>query len=304
MQDPAQLYRLETDTDLDGLTAPTLVVALSGFMDAGHAQRLLVEHLMSTLEHSVVATFDVDQILDYRGRRPPMVFARDRWAEYADPSLVLYRVLDDAGVPFLLLAGPEPDYQWERVVEAIRQLMRAFGVRRTVDVHGIPMAVPHTRPCGATFHGTRDERRAGHLPVFGEVNVPGSLSALLELRLGESGEDAFGFALHIPHYLAQSEYAPAAVEGLRLLSGATGLTLPSTALEVAAAETVIAVEKELAGSAEAAEIVASLERQHDARPVTGGLVEVDDTMLPSAEELGAEFEAFLRSEGDEGSTRR
>ena len=52
-----------------------------------------------------------------------MTFDRDRWSSYDDPCLVLHRLTDRDGKPFLLLAGPEPDYQWERVVEAIRQLV-------------------------------------------------------------------------------------------------------------------------------------------------------------------------------------
>ena len=86
-----------------------------------------------------------------------------------------------------LLDGLEPDYQWERVVEAVRQLIQAFGVTLTVSVHGIPMAVPHTRPIGQSAHAT-DPRliTPATTPVFGTVQVPASLAALLELRLGES----------------------------------------------------------------------------------------------------------------------
>ena len=79
--------------------ASVLVLALGGFVDAGHAQRLLTEHLLETHESRVIASFDVDQLLDYRGRRPPMVFDRDHWESYADPSLLLYRVVDREGCP-------------------------------------------------------------------------------------------------------------------------------------------------------------------------------------------------------------
>ena len=92
--------------------------------------------------------------------------------------------------PFLLLAGAEPDYQWERMVEAVMELNKALGVDLTVSVHGIPMAVPHTRPLGD--HRPRHRPASHHPdePAFGTVQVPASWSALLELRLGESGHDA------------------------------------------------------------------------------------------------------------------
>ena len=103
MQDPAGLYRLETDIDLADAGAPALIVALAGFFDAGAAQALVVRHLMERLDHRVVATFDIDQLLDYRGRRPVMTYAADHWSEYEDPTLALYRFVDDEGTPFLLL---------------------------------------------------------------------------------------------------------------------------------------------------------------------------------------------------------
>ena len=69
MQDPAELYPFETDTDPRELRASVLLVSLGGFIDAGHTQRLITEHLLATPERTVVASFDVDQLLDYRGRR-------------------------------------------------------------------------------------------------------------------------------------------------------------------------------------------------------------------------------------------
>ena len=80
MLDPAQLFRLETDTTSHDLRASTMVVALGGFIDAGFAQKLMSQHILGTLEHTVVASFDLDQLLDYRGRRPVMTFDRDRFS--------------------------------------------------------------------------------------------------------------------------------------------------------------------------------------------------------------------------------
>jgi hypothetical protein len=53
-----------------------LVHALTGFVDAGQAGHVAVAHVLAHLEHRVVATFDIDQLLDYRSRRPMMTFER------------------------------------------------------------------------------------------------------------------------------------------------------------------------------------------------------------------------------------
>lgn len=302
MQDPSELYVIETDTPLRDLHASVMLVSLGGFVDAGQTQRLMTDHILATLPHVVVASFDVDQLVDYRGRRPVMTFERDRWASYADPSLLLYRVTDADGVPFFVLSGPEPDYQWERLVEAIRQLVRMLGVTLTVTIHGIPMAVPHTRPIGRSAHATNPTLLGEHDPLFGSIQVPGSASALLELRLGESGLDALGFAVHVPHYLAQAQFADAAVVGLESFVGATGLNIPAEDLKATAGLNRSEIAQEIAGSEEVTQVVEALERQYDTyiegreRP---NLLTTDIQNLPTADEIGAEFEQFLRAQTDE-----
>ena len=88
MQDPTELFRYEVDTDLETPAPGTLIVAIDGFMDAGGAQRLLVHHLLESAEDAtVVASFDVDALIDYRGRRPAMTFEATAWTAYDDPSL-------------------------------------------------------------------------------------------------------------------------------------------------------------------------------------------------------------------------
>jgi len=287
---------------LGDLRASVLLVSLGGFVDAGQTQRLMTEHILATLPHTVVASFDVDQLMDYRGRRPTMMFDRDRWSSYSDPTLLLYRVTDFDGQPFLILSGHEPDYQWERVVKAIRQLIQVLGVTLTVSIHGIPMAVPHTRPIGKTAHATAPRLIGEHETVFGPLEVPGSISALLELRLGESGADAMGFAIHVPHYLAQTQFADAAVVGLECLVGATGLNIPAEDLVASAGLNRAEISEGIAGSEEVKQVVEALERQYDtymeAREKPS-LLATDIRDLPTADELGAEFEQFLRTHTDE-----
>ena len=303
MLDPSKLYSFETDTPLGDLRASVLLVSLGGFVDAGQTQRLLTEHILATLPHTIVASFDVDQLVDYRGRRPAMTFDSNRWSSYVDPTLLLYRVMDADGVPFLVLYGPEPDYQWERVVEAIQSLNRMLGVTLTVSIHGIPMAVPHTRPIGRTAHATAPELIGEYESLFGTMQVPGSVIALLELRLGESGHDALGFAIHVPHYLAQAQFADAAVVALESFAATTGLNIPAADLVATAGLNRAEIQQEIAGSEEVTQVVEALERQYDAY-IQGrekpGLLVTDVRDLPTADEIGAEFEEFLRTQTDEG----
>jgi len=72
---------------------PVLIHALEGFSDAGHAIKLAAEHLKNSLDTELVASFAIDELLDYRSRRPLMTFKTDHFTHYEEPELNLYRCM-------------------------------------------------------------------------------------------------------------------------------------------------------------------------------------------------------------------
>ncbi len=297
MLDPRQLF--EVTGEVDDLAKPVLIEALTGFVDAGNATRLAREHLLETLEAEPIARFDLDQLLDYRSRRPLMQFNGDHWESYDEPGITLHLLRDKQETPFLLLDGAEPDLQWERFIAAVTLLIKDLGVRLAIGLTAIPMGVPHTRPAGVTAHATRTDLITGYEPWLQRVQVPASAANLLEYRLGQQGLDAMGFAVHVPHYLAQAEYPPAAETLLTSISKATGLLLPTEGLRESGERVRADIDRQVAANPEAAELVAGLEQQYDAfvRGRSGTNLLAEAGPLPTAEELGAELERFLAEHG-------
>lgn len=283
---------------LDDAGAPVLIHAMRGSMDAGHAGAMVAAHLLATHKSVRVATFDVDELLDYRSRRPIMTFETSKYTDYADPELVLDYLSTDDGEGMLLLHGVEPDLRWEAFCRSVEAMIDRLGVGVTVGVQGIPMGVPHTRPISVTPHGTRDGLVDVGSDVFGTVQLPGSASALLEYRLGESGKDAMGFAVHVPHYLAQSEYPAAAAELVRQVGRVASIGLDVARLEEAASVLAEEIDRQVAESSEVSAVVQALETQYDAFQEKAGQSLLAG-QVPTAEELGAQFEAFLAQQGPE-----
>jgi hypothetical protein len=301
MLDPASLYSYEGERP--ALVEPPLVVALSGFIDAGNAVRQTVDHLLATCRHELVATFDTDQLHDYRARRPTMTFGGQNWVGIESPSLTLHRVSDEEGSSLLLLSGPEPDVQWERFTAAVWLLADDLGVGSTMILSAAPTAVPHTRPAGVTASASRPELLEGYRTWDVQAEVPGHAAALLHLRGAEAGRDVVSVLAHVPHYLGGSDYPDAAAVLVRTISGATGVSIPVQSLQEAASSTRVEVDRQVAESPEAAAVVTALEEQYDAFGDEGRGTTAAAAFLPTADELGEEFERFLagrEEDTDEG----
>ncbi|HEY0691884.1 MAG TPA: PAC2 family protein [Kribbella sp.] len=292
---PDDLYEIVDESVATRPAAPpkVLVHSLDGFMDAGQAGRATVDHLLEVLDNRLLVRFDVDLLHDYRARRPEVTFAENRFVDYSPPQLSLHLMKDDAGVEFLLLEGVEPDNHWNRFAGAVRQLIDRYNVTLTVGIHGIPMGVPHTRPLGLTAHATRPELVTRSNIWDGEMRLPASASTMLQVRLGEAGRDAMGFAVHVPHYLAENRFPGAALALVHAVSAATGLLLPSKALLDEAAVTSRLVDEQVEASDDAAAVVNALETQYDAAAGSVSRGSLLAGSMPSGDELGAEVEQFL-----------
>lgn len=289
-----------------------LLYHYEGFMDAGHAAEQVMEHVLSerfqlSTGHGdrdgdedgnpVVVRFDADRLVDYRAQRPTMTFDTDHWAEYEAPKLEVQVARDAIGTPFLVMYGPEPDTEWERFTAAVIDAVDKLGVTLSVNFHGIPFAVPHTRPTTLIPHGNRQDLLAGYTKWFDRAQVPGSAMALVEYRLSERGHAVLGLAAQIPHYISRSPYPAAAVRILEAITSATGLVLPVQELHTQAQRVEVEIEAQVAqGDDDLRAMIRSLEVQYDTVAGTvsrTNLLAEQAAQIPTAEELARQFEQFL-----------
>ena len=295
--DPESLYlrddALFHSPELRGLN---LVMGFTGFADAGHVVKQITAELLDTPDAVTVAEFDADQLIDYRTRRPQISFVEDHLQDYQAPRLALYRLVDGLGSPFLLLAGFEPDLQWERFARAVVGIIEELDVNLVTWIHSIPMPVPHTRPVGVTVHGNRPDLIEGISVWKPTVEVPAAVGHLLELRLTEAGRNVAGYVMHVPHYLAEAEYPTAAVAGLEYLGAATSLMLPTDRLREAGREVGRQIAEQIDASEDVQQVVSRLETRYDENAegtVRRSLLADENDQLPNADALGAAVEAYL-----------
>ncbi|WP_438352912.1 proteasome assembly chaperone family protein [Microbacterium sp. CJ88] len=274
-----------------------LVIALTGFTDAGNAVSRLIEYVRDDLDPTPLVVYSNDVLLDYRARRPLVAFEQDHLTDYRPPRLELSLAHDAIGQPFVLLAGYEPDFAWDAFVQSVIEFADALAVASVTWVHAIPMPVPHTRPIGTTVSGTRSELTEAHSVWQPHTQVPSTVGHLLEYRFAEAGARVAGFVLLVPHYLGDTEYPAAALAALDSLTVATGLVFDGDALREENREYLLKVDEQMTGNDELTRMLEGLEERYDAYMAGSTLATpiIHTGDLPSADELAAELERFLAS---------
>lgn len=282
----------DTVADRESLS---MLVTWSGHTDAGSLSDQLSGTLLSTLPHRRLASFAVDELYDYRSRRPQVTFSQGRFSDYEPPELSLYEVRDALGRPFLMLTGDEPDFRWEQVSETVLELVDRLDVRLVVHVDALGLPVPHTRALGVTAHGTRNDLISGISTWSPDAQIEAGLSQVLEMRLAERGRDVVGYSLHVPHYLAGGRYPQVAVAGLEYAGAAMELMLPTDDLRESARSVEQDISRQVDQNSEVQGMVERLERNFDAHATAAprSLLVKSDEEVPDAEELGEAVEAYL-----------
>jgi GAF domain-containing protein len=288
------LYELH---DQPALNEPVLVVVLEGWIDAGFAAVTAAQTLLGEIDSYPVATFDTDALLDHRARRPVMHLVDGVNMGLSWPSLELRAGVDSAGNDLLLLVGAEPDHSWRAFTEATLDLVQSFGTRLVVGLGAYPATVPHTRPVMLSVTTASPQLADASGLLRGTLDVPAGVQAVIEHRADELGIDALGLWAQIPHYVSGEPvpYNPGSLALLRQLERTAGVTLALSTLADAAEETRQRLDAAVQGNTEHVAMLAALEARHDA--MVAEAAPPTPTEIPSADELAAEVEQFLRDQG-------
>ena len=271
------LYRID---DEPGFTAPVMVAALEGWVDAGSSGTTAATQLAEA--GRVVATFDADAIYDYRARRPTLDILDGRPITLEWPTLTVTATeIEDREL--LVLTGPEPDYRWRELAGDVVALARRLGVASWASLGAIPAAVPHTRPVPVLATASA----SGLLPAGirqgpdGLLRVPSAALSVLELSAAENGIPAVGFFAQVPHYVNAS-YPTASIALLTTLGRYLGVELPVGQLATRALERRNLLDAATASDEQTKAYVERLEAL------------ADESRLPAGDELIADIERFLR----------
>ncbi|MBP7881378.1 MAG: PAC2 family protein [Actinomyces sp.] len=291
----ARIEDLYTKGPAAGSKAPILIAHFEGAMDAGSAGTLAVVQLLTSLSPERVATFDTDLLIDYRSHRPVMEV--DEWVttDMSEPEIALDLVHDDAGTPILLLHGPEPDARWKSFRDAVGTLAEEAGVEAIFSFHGLPAAVPHTRPATVHLQSTDRDVIPQQPLMGGTARFPAPLTSFLQYHLHLEGVTGATLLATVPYYLSDVTFPRASSALLRRLAEIADLQLPIGDLERGADEDASQVERLLEVNPDLQRTVQGLEQHFDSISLAAAEgIEIDSVMRgEEAEDATSQLEAVL-----------
>lgn len=281
--------------DLPTLDRPVLVVYLGGWIDASGAGAAAMAALTAACDTQLLATFDSDLFVDYRARRPTMELREGVNTRLVWNDIELRHGTDAHGHPVVTLTGPEPDSNWKAFAAAVTELALRLGVYQMVALGAYPFALPHTRESRLSCTSPSADLIAGTPYEKSSLDVPAGMSAVLEHALTEAGIASLGLWVQVPHYISAMSYPAASVALLRGLRDATAIDVPHYELERESLVQRQRIDTLVSGNDEHQAMVAQLEALYDqvaqqAQTLAGE--------LPSGDDLAAEFERFLRDQGE------
>jgi hypothetical protein len=276
------------------LDRPTLVVMLTGWIDASGSAAAAAAAVRDGIQARTLATFDGDIFIDYRARRPTMELREGINTRLVWSDIELHTGRDLGGRDVLVLDGPEPDSSWRRFANAVGDLAVQLGVTKMVALGAYPFAAPHTRVARLSC-STPSMAVSATLPYLkNSVDVPAGMAAVLEHALDERGVAAMGLWVQVPHYVAAMSYPAATLALLSGLREVAGVEVDASKVATESSEQRSKLDTLVAGNEEHTAMVRQLEQAYDAVSEQGQ--SSGQPPVPSGEQLAAEFERFLRDQ--------
>jgi hypothetical protein len=278
----------------DSLRRPVLILAMEGWIDAGLGAAGALSTLLAGMTTEIFATFDSDELIDQRARRPTLRVENGLNTGLTWPEITL-RLGENGDRSVIVLSGPEPDMRWKQFTREVVSITGRLGIELVVGLGAFPAPVPHTRPVRLVATATSQELAdlVGYLPA--SIDVPAGIHASLERAFAEAGVPAVGIWARVPHYAAGMPFPSASEALLDKLAELTGIVVDASEAHMAAVNTLDQLDRLILGSSEHSAMVRQLERQDDDE--THSQAAFDLTDLPSGDDIAAELERFLR--GDE-----
>jgi predicted ATP-grasp superfamily ATP-dependent carboligase len=274
------------------LREPVMVVAFSGWTDAGSAATGAASHLAEQWHARRFASIDAEDFYDFTVLRPHVRLRSDQSRRIIWPENRFLAAGMPGGRDIIILIGIEPHLRWRSFASCVTEVAQSMSVQSVVVLGAMLSEVPHTRATpvrGSTVSPKLAERFGLSRPQYqGPTGIVGVLTA----TCADAGVDVASLMAQVPHYVSNVPSPKATLALVKRVGELLEAPVDTSELQSAAS----AYESEVNGIVEADDdivrYVRQLEEQDEDLERPEGLGD-----LPSRDELAEELERFLREQG-------
>ncbi len=281
-----QVLQLEIE-NLSPLRSPVMLIALTGLFDISGVATTALDRFAPADTAITIGEIDPDPFYDFTQERPQVEFDEGEVRQLRWPENQFDVVRCPGGRDLVVLVGVEPHLAWRTYSACITEAAQRLGCEAVVTVGSAAEAVPHTRTPLVTG-STTDPDLARRLGI-GQPTYQGvtGVIGVIQSDLADAGIPSVSLRVGVPHYLMNAEH-PQAIAALQThLSHVLNVPVPDDEGELAEEVTRWRSlhDEVVEGDVQLQFYTRMLEQDHDRRA---------EAAIPSADDLGAEFEQFLR----------
>lgn len=281
---------------IPALRSPVMVIAFSGWNDAGEAATGAASHLLASWIESdsdvvpeLIADVDVEEFYDFQVNRPTVCIDESSIRSLTWPGTQIFGLrTPELDHDFVIVRGVEPSMKWKTFAGDILDLADDLEIDMVITLGSMLADTPHTRPITVSGSGAHPEIAQRLGVEISKYEGPTGILGVIQDACVRRGIDAVSLWAAIPHYASGSPSPKAILALINALEDFLEITLPQGELVNESRDWEIEVSEMAKEDSDVAEYVKALEESKDAAE----LPEV------SGESIARELERFLRRQSE------
>jgi proteasome assembly chaperone (PAC2) family protein len=278
------------------LRSPVMVIAFSGWNDAGEAASGAASHLLGCwtdpefdVVPELIAEVDPEEFYDFQVNRPTVYVDDSSIRNLTWPGTQVFALATPTlSHDFIVVRGVEPSMKWKTFSSDLLDLADDCEVDLVITLGSMLADTPHTRPITVSGSGAHPDIATRLGVEISKYEGPTGILGVIQDSCIRRDIDAISLWAAIPHYASNSPSPKASLALVNALEDFLEVSIPQGDLPDEALEWEAEVTELAKEDSDVSEYVKALEESKDA---------VD---LPEAtgESIARELERFLRRQTD------
>jgi proteasome assembly chaperone (PAC2) family protein len=191
------------------LRDPIMLIAFSGWSDAGEASTGAITHILATATEdaensfapTLIAEIDSEEYYDFQVNRPLINVDDALIRTITWPGLQIFGVHNSHGDrDFVLVRGVEPSMKWQTFAHEILDLVDDLEINLVVTLGSMLADTPHTRSIPVTGTAAHPDMAARLKVEMSKYEGPTGILGVLAHGCIERGIDTVSLWAAVPHY--------------------------------------------------------------------------------------------------------